>query len=195
MANDPSNNIDISESVSPHESNPFPDISDQELRKLRNLSYALHRRFSNVTAAPSSLLQDATLSALVWAKGRKVTKDHLLNAIGTALRHRLLDKARKKKTAKHGNGLEKVELDEGLVAGPTNGMSLDDLIDMSRALDEIAEVNPRLKLSYELVRIAGFTAEEAAEKIGVGPRMVQRYLKFFDTWIAARAKKSKGNET
>ena len=57
-----------------------------------------------------------------------------------------------------------------------------DLIDLDRALQKLAEFDPRKARIAELRFFGGFTVEETAEAVGVSPATVKRQ------WAVARAR-------
>src|SRR5690606_39088108 len=66
---------------------------------------------------------------------------HFLRVAARAMRQVLADAAARRATQKRGGGLAVLTLDGSLPAGSVLGP--DDVVDLDRALDERAEVNPR----------------------------------------------------
>jgi RNA polymerase sigma factor (TIGR02999 family) len=102
---------------------------------------------------------------------------HFFACAGRAMRHILVDHARAAFAEKRGGGVSPVELPEE-IADPASPASY---LDLDRALDELAEVNPALHEVVELRYFAGLSREETAELLGCAERTVQR------DWQRARA--------
>ena len=91
----------------------------------------------------------------------------------TAATQRL--RARARRAAKRGLGLEPVPLDTGIALAPPV-----DLIAVDDALEALSALEPRPSQVVELRFFGGFTVEETAETLGVSARTV------INDWNAAR---------
>jgi DNA-directed RNA polymerase specialized sigma24 family protein len=60
------------------------------------------------------------------------------------------------------------------------------LIDLDRALDQLAEAEPRLARLVEVRFFGGLTIEEAAELLGCSPRTAKRDWAFARAWLLRR---------
>ena len=195
MANGSSDHSASVELYDSFSSSPFTSIIQSDWEKLRRIAAMLLRRYASVTITPQSLLQEAIVSVLKWAKGREITKEHFLRAIAAALPHRLNDELKKKKSLKHGRDFKRATDPPEAYLVEADGLNIDEQIDLNDALLELAKWDHRAALAVQLVRFAGCTLEEAAEEMNkVSPRTVQRDLRMVDAWIASRARKHKGNE-
>jgi RNA polymerase sigma factor (TIGR02999 family) len=109
------------------------------------------------------------------------------------MRRVLVDLARARKSQKRGSGAEHVPLESGVVA---TGASLLDLIALDKALDALAELDPRKVRVIELRFFAGLTVEETAEVLDVAPDTVARDWRLARPWLLreleSRSKDSHG---
>jgi len=102
---------------------------------------------------------------------------HFLRAAAVAMRHILVDRARRRMTEKRGGLHRTVTLDDGLTAADTQAESLLELHD---ALDHLATLDERLARVVECRFFGGMTEQETAEALGVTERTVRR------DWVKAR---------
>lgn len=102
---------------------------------------------------------------------------HFLRAAGVAMRHILVDRARRRTAEKRGGPHRTVTLDDGLMAADTQAESL---LELHEALDELAILDQRLARVVECRFFGGMTEQETAEALGVTERTVRR------DWVKAR---------
>lgn len=105
------------------------------------------------------------------------TRAHFLGVAAVAMRHILVDRARRRTAEKRGGPLRAVTLDDALVARDTQAESL---LELHEALDHLATLNPRLARVVECRFFGGMTEQETAEALGVTERTVRR------DWVKAR---------
>jgi RNA polymerase sigma factor (TIGR02999 family) len=103
---------------------------------------------------------------------------HFLRAAGVAMRHILVDRARRRMAAKRGGPHRIVTLDDHVT--PAHAQS-EQLIELHEALDQLALLNERLAKVVECRFFGGMTEPETAEALGVTERTVRR------DWVKARA--------
>lgn len=102
---------------------------------------------------------------------------HFLAVAGVAMRHILVDRARRRTAEKRGGPHRHVTLDEGLIGTDSQAESLLELHD---ALDQLATLDERLARVVECRFFGGMTELETAEALHVTERTVRR------DWIKAR---------
>ena len=102
---------------------------------------------------------------------------HFLRAAAVAMRHILVDRARRRTAEKRGGAHHTVTLDDALVAADEQAESLLELHD---ALDHLASLNERLARVVECRFFGGMTEQETAEALHVTERTVRR------DWVKAR---------
>jgi RNA polymerase sigma factor (TIGR02999 family) len=105
-------------------------------------------------------------------------RNHFFAAAAEAMRRILIEKARQRKTTRHGGGLVRLDLlDVDVVDAPPD----EQLLLLDDALTRLARVRPQ---AFEVVKLrffAGLTLDEAAPIVGVSPRTARRL------WVYARA--------
>lgn len=148
-----------------------------ELRRLAasKLAYA-----PGQTLQPTALVHEAWLR-LVGDETRSFKdREHFFRACAEAMRHILIDRARQKKTQRHGGGYRRVEFENFDLAAPSED---DQLLAVNEALDKFALVHP---VQAELVKLryfAGLTNEEVAEVLGISLSTAKNYWAFSRAWL------------
>ena len=119
-------------------------------------------------------------------KLRKVTvKDraHFYTFSAKLMRRLLVDHARRVNAAKRGAFLTRVPLEAELAwVTPLDESS----IALSRALDELGELNPVKAQAVELRYFLGCTVDEAATLLSVSPSSIDRDIRFSLAWLHER---------
>src|SRR5689334_9150433 len=102
---------------------------------------------------------------------------HFLGVAAVAMRHILVDRARRRTAEKRGGTQAYVTLEDELVVSDNHAESLLELHD---ALDQLARLDERLARVVECRFFGGMTEQETAEALGIAVRTVRR------DWIKAR---------
>jgi RNA polymerase sigma factor (TIGR02999 family) len=154
-----------------------------ELRRLA--AQRLAGEAAGHTLQPTALVHEAYLKLVgsdpqhPW-NGRV----HFYAAAAEAMRHILIDHARRKHRACHGGGMKRVALDDqDAIEAVTESGDADELLALSDALNQLAAADPR---KAELVRLryfAGLTLEQAAELLGVSRATADRHWAFARAWL------------
>jgi RNA polymerase sigma factor (TIGR02999 family) len=149
----------------------------QELRKLA--AQRLAQEAPGQTLQATALVHEAYLRLVDVEKAQRWnSRGHFFAAAAEAMRRILVDAARSKDTLKRGTGRRRQALDEAsLVAPPLD----EDILAINKALDRLAAIDSEAAELVKLRFFAGFTAEQAAEAMGISPRSADRI------WAYARA--------
>jgi RNA polymerase sigma factor (TIGR02999 family) len=107
-------------------------------------------------------------------------RGHFFAAAAEAMRHILVDNARRKRRVKHGGGRRRVPLDDVLPAGQTTD---DDLLALDEALDRLAAEDPEAARVVQLRYFAGLSVEEAAKSLGISRATAYRQWSFARAWL------------
>lgn len=150
------------------------------------LLYSELRRVARQERAvrPSDTLSTTALVHELYLKlsrARRVDwrdRAHFLSVAAVAMRHILVDRARRRATEKRGGPQRHITLDDQLTRAEDPAESLLELHD---ALDELATLDARLARVVECRFFGGMTEQETAEALGITDRTVRR------DWIKARA--------
>jgi len=147
---------------------------------LRELASAYLRRERRAhTLQPTALVHEAIIRML--ASEPPSQGPALIQAAARAMRHVLVDHARRHGAAKRNSGGERVPLDDSLRAEQGNGL---DLLALDEALARLGEHDPELLRIVELRYFGGLTEEQTARCLGVSARTVTRAWRFARVWLA-----------
>jgi RNA polymerase sigma factor (TIGR02999 family) len=102
---------------------------------------------------------------------------HFLGVAAVAMRHILVDRARRRTAEKRGGPTRHVTLDDDLTAADTQAESL---LELHEALDDLAKLDERLARVVECRFFGGMTEQETADALDIAVRTVRR------DWIKAR---------
>lgn len=149
-----------------------------ELRRLANLQMAGEK--PGQTLQSTALVHEAYVR-LVGAQhpcnysGRK----GFISAATEAMRHILVDIARKKMTQKRGGGIatQDLDLDGILVERPS------ELLDVHEALDALAEHDPQAAQVVKMHYFGGLSLAEIAEILGVSRATANRWWTYAKIWL------------
>ena len=113
---------------------------------------------------------------------------HFFAIASRIMRRVLVDHARANLAQKRGAGSPMVQIDEGLhglieAGASASAMDAAQLIDLDRALDQLAAEEPRLSRFIELRFFGGLKIEEIAELLGCSPRTAKRDWTFARAWL------------
>ena len=97
------------------------------------------------------------------------------------MRRILIDRARRKLSAKHGANAEHVDADEIEIAAPTP--KDDELLAVHEALDALAAHDPRKAELVKLRYFVGLTIEEAAEVLNISDPTAKRDWTYAKAWL------------
>ena len=168
-------------------------LSAQELlpcvyAELRRLAAAqLARESAAQTLQATALVHEAWLRLGGAQQADWQSRRHFLGAAAQAMRQILIERARRRHTAKHGADWERVDAAEIDRAGTAVD---DEAIEaVSAALDRFATLDDE---KAELVRLryyVGLTIEEAAATMGISVATANRWWAFARAWLAREMKR------
>lgn len=147
-----------------------------ELRRLARGYLGRERRA--YTLQPTALVNEAYLRLRKDRKQEWRTRAQVIGIAAAAMRRILIEAARARDARKRGGGVDRVTLDEGLVADEERSV---DVLEVDAALRKLAAFDAEQARLVELRFFGGLTIEESAEALGVSPATVKRH------WAVARA--------
>jgi RNA polymerase sigma factor (TIGR02999 family) len=148
----------------------------QDLRKLAALKMA--GQAPGHTLQPTALVHEAWLRLSGNEPGRFAGRAHFYAAAAEAMRHILIDSARRKRAARHGGGQVRVDIEDVQIASLADD---DELLAVHDALDILAAEDPQKAELTKLRYFVGLTFEEAAEVLDISVATAKRH------WAYARA--------
>jgi RNA polymerase sigma-70 factor (ECF subfamily) len=166
------------------EASPLPAATLDELMplvfdELRQLARRqLAREHQGQTLQTTDLVHEAYLRLASDPRVMGHGRAYFYAAAARAMRHVLVDAARKRGATKRGSGAPMLSLDENRAAADTYGA---ELLELDEALERLALQNPRHARTVECRFFGGMSVEDTATALGVSPRTVK------SDWALARA--------
>jgi RNA polymerase sigma factor (TIGR02999 family) len=152
--------------------------------ELRAVARRQLRRFRpGQTLDTTALVHDAYLRLVAQAGSSWQDRAHFLSVAGVAMRHILVDAARRRMAKKRAGENLRITFDElrpGRGGADASSQAVE-ILDLDEALTALAARNERLSRLVELRFFAGLTEEETAQALGISERTVRR------DWLKARA--------
>jgi RNA polymerase sigma factor (TIGR02999 family) len=154
-------------------------LVEAELRRLARGYMRRERR--EHTLQVTALVNEAFLRLTGARQLRWQDRAHFLGITARLMRRVLVDHARARGYEKRGGGLQKMTLDE-LVAAVSPDPALN-LLDLDRALETLATVDPRKSQVIELRFFGGLSVDETAEVLQVSADTVKRDWRLAKLWL------------
>ena len=150
----------------------------EELRRLAAARMA--QQPAGQTLQATALVHEAWLRLVNSPQRGYANRRHFFAAAAQAMRHLMIERARRRLRQRHGGGLERVDLDDR-IAAPSH----DDerLLQINAALDELAQESPDKAEVVKLRFFVGLDARETAEILDVSTRTVERYWTYAKAWL------------
>jgi RNA polymerase sigma factor (TIGR02999 family) len=163
----------------PHAAGQLLPLVYDELRRLA--ADRLAREAPGQTLEPTALVHEAYLRLVGPADApRWRDRGHFFAAAAQAMRHILVDIARRKRRARHGGDRRRVELDDALPAPPS---AEEELLALDEALTRLAGEDPEAAAVVQLRYFAGLSVEEAANSLGISRAAAYRHWTFARAWL------------
>ena len=113
-------------------------------------------------------------------------RTHLFAAVAEAMRHILVDRARRRQRIRHGGGLQRVNIDawNWELADPAAAAANDEaLLIVNDALELLVAGDPETARLVKLHFFAGLTVRETAETVGLPLRTTERRIAYARAWL------------
>jgi RNA polymerase sigma-70 factor, ECF subfamily len=150
-----------------------------ELRRLA--SYYLQRERGNHTLQATALVHEAYLRLVDQREVQWENRNQVMGVAAQLMRRVLLDYSRSHQAEKRGGKVDKVYLQEAVVASNSRPA---DVIAVDEALVRLAEFDPQQARLVELRFFGGLSIEETAGVLGISPATVKRNWNVAKAWLA-----------
>jgi RNA polymerase sigma factor (TIGR02999 family) len=158
----------------------LPQVYD-ELRRLA-AAYMRQERPAH-TLQPTALVHEAYLKLVDQRRVSWRGRTHFLAVGAKAMRRLLIDHARGRARSKRGGGLQRVTLNEAVSPDASRDLEPEQLLSLHRAIEKLAELDPRQARIVELRSFGGMTMAEVAVVLGVSKRTVEEHWKHARAWL------------
>ena len=152
--------------------------------ELRNLaSHKMSLQPPGQTLQATALVHEAYLRLVGGEEKRFESRRHFFNAAAEAMRHILIDRARRRLRVRRGENPEKIALDAIEIAAPAKE---EIVLQLNDALEELKRFSPEQAEIVKLRFFAGFSEPETAEILDLSERSVQRHWSYAKAWLFER---------
>lgn len=155
----------------------MPQVYD-ELHRIAHRELA--RRGAGGTLRTTGLVHEAYLKLVDQTRIDVEDRAHFLALAATAMRHIVIDYARKRRSQKRGGGWRRISLDEGV---PASQARFDELLELDEALKRLQRFDERLCKVVECRFFGGMSVEETAIALEIAPRTVDRAWQKAKAWL------------
>jgi RNA polymerase sigma factor (TIGR02999 family) len=138
------------------------------------------------TLQPTALVNEAYLRLRGLGGVPWHDRTHFFAIASRIMRRLLVDHARAKLAQKRGSDAPRVVVGEGYHQEIQPSMDAAELIDLDRALNELAADSPRLARLVELRFFSGLGIDEASSLLGCSTRTAKRDWAFARAWLLNR---------
>lgn len=146
--------------------------------ELRQIAHRhLSARRDGATLNTTALVNEAYLKLVDQSRAQWNDRVHFLALAALAMRHILIDRAKSRRSIKHGGDRRRITLDDTSI-DPDDAP--DALLQINDALDRVATIDSRLARVVEYRFFGALSNEEIAGALGITERTVER------DWIKAR---------
>ena len=152
----------------------------EELRLLA--AQKLSRETPGQTLQATALVHEAYIRLVAEEAQNWKSRSHFFRAAAEAMRRILIDNARRKKSLKRGGKHQRINLDEA-IPKHDEGYSVDDLIELDKALAKLSEQD---EIKAEVVKLryfAGLSVEQTADVLGISATTAKLHWAYTRAWL------------
>ena len=149
-----------------------------ELRRLA--ASKLAHEAPGQTLQPTALVHEAWLRLVGDQNPSFKDRKHFFCAAAEAMRHILIDRARRKQTRRHGGEYRRVDFEDIDLAAPSAD---EHLLAVHEALHKLGLEHPTQAEVVKLRYFGGLTNEEISEVLGISISSVKNYWTFSRAWL------------
>ena len=170
------------------QSAPTDDPAGQDLdsRELLELLYGhlraiAGRKLADFNGPASIRPTELVHEAYMKVDGKAFdSRSHFLSVCATAMRHVLVDAARRRLAGKRGSGDRPATLIEEISSSERSWTTL---LEVSEALDRLGDIDPRLVKLVDCKVYAGLTFQETADAMSISERTARRDWQRAKAWL------------
>jgi len=176
--------LDRAQSGDPKAAEELLPLVYNELRRLAASKMAMQP--AGQTLQATALVHEAWLRLVDGPQRQYASRRHFFAAAAQAMRHLLIERARRKMRERHGGALQRVDLENVELAAPADD---ERLLQINTALEELTLVAPEKAEVVKLRFFVGLDENEIAELLNLSPRTVERFWSYAKAWLFERIPK------
>ena len=132
------------------------------------------------TLQPTALVHEAWLRLAGNTTPHFANRAHFFTAASEAMRRILIERARRKRAARHGGNQQALDIEQVEIVAPVKE---EELLAVDEALERFAAEEPQKAELVKLRYFVGFTMEEAAEVLGISVPTAKRWWTYARAWL------------
>ncbi|MCZ6672683.1 MAG: ECF-type sigma factor [Verrucomicrobia bacterium] len=151
--------------------------------ELRKVAYSkMSNESATLTLQPTALVHEAWIRLGGENQPPWANRAQFFSAAAEAMRRILIERARRRQAIRHGGDQHRIDIDdlEGLPASMNDDKHM---IDLSDALDKLAQEDPQKAELVKYRYFVGMTIEETAKTMGVSTPTVWRWWEYARAWL------------
>ena len=164
----------------------FEQLVDGVYPELHVMAARFMRGGGRGTLHATALVHDLFLKLLKQPPGHFENRRAFFGFAAGVMRHIMVDHVRARRSQKRGSDAEPVALSEDL---PFVNPDSEELLDLTAAIDELREMDPRKAELVELCAFLGCTRPEAADVLGISLATAKRDFRVARAWLATRLRR------
>jgi len=150
--------------------------------ELRKIACKTMERFPpSYTLQPTALVHEAWLRLEATEDTHWQSQVHYLAAAADAMRHVLIDRARKRRAVRNGGNLERINIEHLDI--PIDSDNDEQMVAVSDAVEKLATEHPEVAELVKLRFFGGLDVPEAAQVLGMPRTTAYRRWKFAASWL------------
>ncbi len=158
----------------------------EELREIA--SQRMSREQPGQTLQATALVHEAWLRLTQGSGVQFKNRSHFFGAASEAMRRIMVDRARRRRAAKRGGHIDRVNCDD--VEIPCPGGTDDELLELNDVLERFAAVAPRKAELVKLRYFIGMTFPEASAVLGIAEPTAKQWWAFARAWLKVAIRES-----
>lgn len=160
----------------------------EEMRKLA--AYNMANQAAGHALQPTALVHEAWVR-LSGNHANFAGRTHFMAAAAEAMRHILIDSARRKRALRRGGGMSRLDLENVEIAALANE---DELLAIHEVLDKLSAEAPQKAELVKLRYFVGMTFDEAAVALGVSVARAKRHWAYARAWLYEEIRSGNGSQ-
>ena len=170
--------IDRAQQGDPKAAEELLPLVYDELRRLA--ASKMRREPAGQTLQPTALVHEAWLRLSKEGGSHWKNRDHFYAMAAEVMRRLLVDRARRRRSSRHGGDLERVEMDSVEAPGRQDDTVI---LEVHDALERLAAEDPQKAEIVKLRYFVGLDNKEIASLLGVSTKTVERHWAYAKAWL------------
>lgn len=169
------------------------DFYELVYRELRQLAHSkMSKEYVYSTLQGTALVHEAWIKLGADHQPQWKNRAHFFKAASEAMRRILIDRARKRRSKRHGGEMRRVETKHMRLM--RSEVPIDDkLLLINEALDQFAAQEPEKAELVKLRFFFGFSIDEAADTLGISRTTAKRWWAYARSWLYTEISEENSN--